>query len=69
MLYKVAKEKRDIIQAHSTEILAMLSALLPVSVAKWPYGASEILEQVALASPALQQDERYIELKRRWDAR
>jgi hypothetical protein len=69
MFYDFVSKKRDIVEKYPTDILSLLFAVLPERVAKWPYGANEALDLVVAMEPALRRDAKYIELKRRWDAR
>lgn len=58
-----------IVDKHPHETLALLHAVLPENVSAWPYGIDEILVRLAEADATLRQDERLIELRRRWDSR
>ncbi len=59
----------SIVDRHPRETLALLYAALPDNVRTWPYGIDATLERIAEADTALINDERLIELKRRWDSR
>jgi len=58
-----------IANSHPRQTLALLSAVLPDDVFKWPYGIGGLLERLQRAEPSLLQDDRLIELKRKWSAR
>jgi len=59
------EEDSAIIKAHPKQVLALLSAILPAEVSKWPYGMEGILDRLQQADASLPKDERLIELKRR----
>jgi hypothetical protein len=58
-----------IANSYPKQTLALLFAVLPDDVFKWPYGIEGILERLQSAEPSLLQDDRLIELKRKWGAR
>jgi hypothetical protein len=58
-----------IANSYPKQTLALLSAVLPDDVFKWPYGIEGILDRLQRAEPSLLQDDRLIELKRKWSAR
>jgi hypothetical protein len=50
-------------------VLALLSAVLPENATAWPYGIEAVLSHIGEVDRSLNADERFIVLKRRWDAR
>lgn len=54
---------------HPEKMLALLSATLPENAAVWPYGIETVLERIRNVDPSLLKDPRFVELKRRWNAR
>ncbi len=70
----IRTEKRDdsigdIINRYPYRVLDLLWAILPVNTNFWPYGISDIFRQLSEASPSLNDDKRFLELRRRWDSR
>ncbi|KAB0671038.1 hypothetical protein F6V30_00100 [Oryzomonas sagensis] len=61
--------KNEIVQKYPEKVLTLLWAVLPDNATKWPYGIGEVLPEIVEAEPALLNDSRWIELKRRWNAR
>jgi hypothetical protein len=61
--------KNSIVDKYPERTLALLYIVLPEKVSLWPYGINSILERIGIADPTLQNDDRLIELKRRWNAR
>ncbi len=49
--------------------LEVLLQIVPDDVRNWPWGIGDVLETIAQADDALALDQRFIALKRRWDAR
>lgn len=68
-LLELRRSGDGIVDKHPHETLALLHAVLPENVRAWPYGIDETLARLAEADPPLRQDERLIELRRRWDSR
>jgi SIR2-like protein len=62
-------EVDTVITAHPKLFLEMLYMVLPDDVRGWPYGIEEILEKLIAADGDLVKDARFVELKRKWDAR
>jgi hypothetical protein len=58
-----------IANTYPKQTLALLSAVLPEDVFKWPYGIEAILERLQRAEPSLIKDDRLMELKRKWNSR
>jgi len=69
VLTNLEDNESTIANSHPKQTLALLFAVLPDDVFKWPYGIEGILERLQRAEPSLLQDERLIELKRKWSAR
>jgi hypothetical protein len=58
-----------ILQKHPEKTLALLWNVLPELAARWPYGIGDALQKIEELKPSLINDQRLIELKRRWNAR
>ncbi len=69
MLPELRRSGGDIVNRYPEQALALLYAVLPDNALAWPYGTEEILKQIGEASSALNNDDRLVSLKRRWDAR
>lgn len=65
--FRGAKEK--IIENYPEKLLTLLWAVLPDNPAKWPYGVGDVLPEITEAKLSLQNDDRLIELRRRWNTR
>lgn len=65
----VHRPNETITRDHPEKVLALLSTVLPASVARWPHGVSQILDKLVAARPSLAADPRLIRLKRLWDGR
>jgi hypothetical protein len=59
----------NIVDQYPERTLALLSAILPENAAFWPYGIEGVLERIGNADSSLLKDHRFVELKRRWNAR
>ena len=59
----------DIIKKHPRHTLALLYAVLPDNVSGWPYDIGDIFASISEDNPTLKTDEKFLELKRRWDSR
>ena len=59
----------DRVTGYPLETLSLLSAVLPDSVANWPYGIDEMLKFLGNTGESVRNDARFIELKRKWDSR
>lgn len=59
----------DRVTGYPLETLSLLGAVLPDSVANWPYGIDEMLKFLGNAGDCVRDDARFIELKRKWDSR
>jgi hypothetical protein len=68
-LPSVRREGGNIVDVHPERVLAVLHAVLPDNVSAWPYEIDATLARIGNAMPALRQDERLIELNRKWNAR
>lgn len=62
-------EVKALIQTHPERFLHLLHIILPEDARYWPYGISEALDIIAEADNSLAQDDRFGELRRRWNAR
>jgi len=65
--FRGAEDK--IIEKYPERLLSLLWTVLPDNTAKWPYGIGDVLPKITEADPALLNDSRLIELRRRWNAR
>lgn len=59
----------SITKRHPGTVLALLHAVLSDNVRAWPYEMGEVLAYMGEADASLRSDERFIEIKRKWDAR
>jgi hypothetical protein len=66
ILANLQDEDSALMKQYPSQVLALLSAILPEEVSKWPYGLEDILNQLQQSDPSLLKDERLIELRRRW---
>lgn len=62
-------QTQDCAQKHPRQMLDLLYAVLPDHVSGWPYGIGDIFASISENDPALRTDEKFLELKRRWDSR
>lgn len=62
-------EAKDFGEKHPRPTLDLLYAVLPDNVSGWPYGIGDIFAAISEGEPALKTDEKFLELKRRWDSR
>ena len=69
VLTNLQDEESVIVNEYPKRVLALLSAILPDDVAKWPYRIEGILQRLERAEPSLIKDDLLIELKRKWNAR
>ena len=60
---------RDFVKKHPRQMLDLLYAVLPDNVSAWPYGIGDILAPINEGDPTLRTNEKFLELKRRWDSR
>lgn len=65
LLASLQEEESAVIKAHPKQVLALLSAILPADVSKWPFGMEGIFNRLQQADASLLKDDRLIELKRR----
>ena len=59
----------NVLKKYPNDLLLLLNIVLPDDVNKWPYNIGDYLDQMIEANTELGDDERFIELKRKWDAR
>ena len=59
----------SVLKKYPNDLLLLLNSILPDDVSKWPYDIGCNLEKMSEAVDGLREDERFIELKRKWDAR
>lgn len=62
-------QTQDCAQKHPRHTLDLLYAVLPDNVSGWPYGIGDIFASISENDSALRTDEKFLELKRRWDSR
>ena len=62
-------EAKDFGEKHPRPTLDLLYAVLPDNVSGWPYGIGDVFASISESDPALKTDEKFLELKRRWDSR
>lgn len=68
-LWSLARNSKNPIIVNSPEpLLGLLYKVLPEDVELWPYGVQELFPLIISSQPKLAQDDRLIELQRRWDA-
>ena len=63
------KLSEDAFKKHSRQKLDLLYAVLSDNVSSWPYDIEDILASIVKADPTLRTNEKFLELKRRWDSR
>ena len=63
------KLSEDAFKKHSRQKLDLLYAVLSDNVSSWPYRIGEILDSISEGDPTLITNEKFLELKRRWDSR
>ncbi|MBH0015962.1 SIR2 family NAD-dependent protein deacylase [Pseudoalteromonas sp. NGC95] len=59
----------NILKKYPSDLLLLLYTVLPEDINKWPYNIGDYLDKMNKADSELGEDERFIELKRKWDAR
>lgn len=68
-LLERGKEGPEIVARHPERVLDLLHAALPAKASSWPRDFGATLDRIADARPALERDERLIELRRAWNSR
>jgi hypothetical protein len=68
-LPNLRRSKDNIVDLHPRDTLALLHAVLPDKVSAWPYGIDSTIARIVEADNTLGNDERLLELRRKWDAR
>ncbi len=63
------RDDSGIVDRYPERMLALLDAVLPNNVSVWPYRIEAVLHKLEAAAPALQRDERLLELWRKWNSR
>ncbi len=70
LLYRHCLSLSDnIAQKHPHQMLNLLYKVLPDKTSTWPYDTEEILASISEGDPTLRTNEKFLELKRRWDSR
>ena len=59
----------NIAQKHPHQMLNLLYKVLPDETLTWPYDIEDIFTSISENEPSLKTDEKFLELKRRWDSR
>ena len=59
----------NIAQKHPHQMLELLYAVLPDETSTWPFHIRKILASISEGDPTLRTNEKFLELKRRWDSR
>jgi hypothetical protein len=65
ILANLQEEDSILMRTHPKQITALLSAILPAELSRWPYGMEGILDRLQHADASLLKDDRMIDLKRR----
>jgi hypothetical protein len=65
----LCQPKNNSVDLHPRETLALLHAVLPDKVSSWPFNIESTISRIGEADSSLNNDERLIELRRRWDSR
>lgn len=60
---------KDFGEKHPRQMLDLLYAVLPDNVSGWPDDIEDIFASISENDSALKTDEKFLELKRRWDSR
>lgn len=60
---------KDFGEKHPRQMLDLLYAVLPDNVSGWPDDIEDIFASISEGDSALKTDEKFLELKRRWDSR
>lgn len=68
-LHNLSKSKDNIADLYPLQTLAILYAVLPDNVSAWPYGTEAKLDRIGEADESLKNDERLLELNRKWNSR
>ena len=62
-------EAEDFGKKHPRQTLDLLCVVLPDSVLAWPYEIGDVLTSISEGEPTLVTNDKFLELKRRWDSR
>jgi len=65
--HKILSKEKCVIDKHPKYALTIFWTILPDKARDWPYGINEILKRIEQADATLRDDDRLIELKRRWN--
>jgi len=68
-LLNIRQSKVDLVKNYPESFLEVLSVILPDDVSAWPYDIDEIFSQISDTDSNLSSDERFLELKRKWNSR
>ena len=63
------RRARNVITEHPRELLGLLYAVLPERAANWSFDTGVVVGRLWEADETMRQDNRLVELRRRWDAR
>lgn len=65
MLPMHSSEEKKILKKYPFDVLKLLSAMLPMDVAHWPYGVESVLSKMREVAPSVTRDQRYLDLLKR----
>ncbi|MFC4174891.1 hypothetical protein ACFOYU_23020 [Microvirga sp. GCM10011540] len=68
-LPNLRRSKDNLADLYPEKVLAILHAILPDNVAAWPFATEATLRRIRDGNPILRNDERLLELLRRWNSR
>jgi len=68
-LPSLRRSRGNVVDSHPREVLGLLHLVLPDNVAAWPFGIADTIDRIGRSEMNLLKDERFVELKRKWDAR
>lgn len=69
MLPDLQNDENNIVDQYPIQTLSLLHAALPNNVDVWPYEIEEILERIREADKTLNANEKFLEIKRKWNSR
>ena len=59
----------NVAKKHPHQMLDLLYAVLPDETSTWPFHIGKILTSISEGDPTIRTNEKFLELKRRWDSR
>lgn len=69
ILPELSDSRNTVIDLYPKLTLDILYAILPENTLNWPYNFDEILKRIGEADEVMKNNQRFVELKRKWDAR